>query len=134
MGGAAGDLAESKGSGKSALGRAVSATAAGVAAPVKSTLTAMKDRVMWGEGGSPNGQSRYRASIGDESLRKNEGLIGKFNTGKYSSPRYRQQDALKRAPGNKAAGGQKQDSQNGSQKNDSTNQQKGNEEQQKGTV
>lgn len=98
-GGAISDLSKSKENGKSLGGSMVSAAAAGVAAPIKALASNTVDKVMWGQDGGANGQARYRASIGDESLRRNggEGIVGKFNSGMYSVPEYRKHDAKKRA-------------------------------------
>lgn len=57
------------------------------------------DKITWGKDGGPSGQARYRATIGDESLKDSgkEGLLGSFNQGRFSVGSYRKHDATKRS-------------------------------------
>lgn len=90
-GGAKSGWSKSKENNGSLIGKTASAAAGVVSGPIKGVVSNTADKVMWGKDGGPNGQTRYRASIGDESVSagNRNGVMGKFNSGLYSVPSYR---------------------------------------------
>ena len=98
-GGAKSNWSKSREYGGSIVGGLTSGGVGSLTGIAKGFASNTADKVMWGKDGGPNGQMRYRASIGDESLKPKgaNGMIGRFNAGLYSVPEYRQTDAKSRA-------------------------------------
>ena len=74
----------------------------GVGGLVSGTASETFGKVMHGSKGSPNGSRYYREKVGDRSLgntgggQQSNGIIGKFNAGRYSVSQYRDADQKKR--------------------------------------
>ena len=76
----------------------------GVGGAVAGAASEAFGKIAFGSAGSPSGQKAYREKIGDSSLSSNGrggrqgsgGVVGSFNTGRYSVPQYRATDEKKR--------------------------------------
>lgn len=98
-GGARSNWSKTSEKGGSTISKLASAGLGGVTGIATGLASNTADKVMWGKDGGPNGQMRYRASIGDESLKPqgSNGIRGRFNAGMYSVPSFRQADAKRRS-------------------------------------
>ena len=112
VGGAISSSAKASEKGASTLGKLASGATGAVTGPLKAAASSTADRVIWGKDGNPNGQVRYRASIGDETLKPkgSRGVMSHFNTGLYSVPGYRKHDQKKRSQ--KSSGSQSENNKN----------------------
>ncbi|HMO18730.1 MAG TPA: P-type conjugative transfer protein TrbL [Oligoflexia bacterium] len=97
-GGVRSNWSNSREKNSSTISSVASAATGMVTGPLKAAASNVGEKVMWGKDGGPNGQVRYRASIGDESLSagNRNSIMGKFNSGLYSVPSYRKVDSKAR--------------------------------------